>query len=56
LNGNNVTKTSNILQATNSNSIEEAIPKLNNKYRDKEIEILELGETSKVYITKRPTN
>jgi hypothetical protein len=27
---------------------------LNDKYRDKEIEVLEIGDKSKVYITTRP--
>lgn len=50
----NTTKTENILQATNTNTIEEAIPVLNDRYRDKEIEVLEVGSKSKVYITTRP--
>lgn len=54
LNKDNTTKTENILQATNTNTVEEAIPVLNDKYRDKEIEILEVGNKSKVYITARP--
>lgn len=54
LNKDNVTKTENILQATNTNTVEEAVPVLNNKYRDKEIEILEVGSKSKVYIITRP--
>lgn len=54
LNKDNITDSNNIIQATNSVTIEEAIPKLNDKYRDKEIEILTLGDKSKVYITPRP--
>lgn len=54
LNKDNTTKTENILQATNTNIVEEAVPVLNNKYRDKEIEVLEVGSKSKVYITTRP--
>ena len=54
LNKDNTTKTENILQATNTNTVEEAVPVLNNKYRDKEIEVLEVGNKSKVYITTRP--
>ena len=50
----NTTKTENILQATNTNTVEEAVPVLNDKYRDKEIEVLEVGSKSKVYITTRP--
>ena len=50
----NVTKTENILKETNTNTVEEAIPVLNNKYRDKEIEVLEVGSRSKVYVTTRP--
>lgn len=55
LNKDSVTKTENILQATNTNHVDEAVQVLNNKYRDKEIEVLEIGNTSKVYITERPT-
>lgn len=55
LNKDNTTKTENILQATNSNTTEEAVQFLNNKYRDKEIEILEIGSKSKVYVTERPS-
>lgn len=54
LNKDNTTKTENILQATNTNIVEEAVPVLNDKYRDKEIEVLEVGNKSKVYITTRP--
>lgn len=55
LNKDNTTKTENILQATNTNTVEEAVPVLNDKYRDKEIEVLEVGSKSKVYITTRPS-
>lgn len=51
----NTTKTQNILDSTNSNNINDAIHKLNNKYRDKEIEILSIGDESKLYITPRPS-
>ena len=54
LNKDNTTKTENILQATNTNTVEEAISVLNDKYRDKEIEVLEVDGKSKVYITTRP--
>ena len=54
LNKDNVTKTENILKETNTNTVEEAIPVLNNRYRDKEIEVLEVGSRSKVYVTTRP--
>ena len=55
LNKDNITNTENILQATNTKSVEEAVQTLNNKYRDKEIEVLEVGSKTKVYITTRPT-
>ena len=51
----NVTKTSKILEETNTNSIQEAVKVINDQYRDKEVEILELGEQSKMFITPRPT-
>lgn len=51
-----ITKTENILQATNTNNINEAVQSLNDKYRDKEIEILEIGDKSKIYTTERPTS
>ena len=54
LNKDNTTKTENILQATNTNTVEEAVPVLNDKYRDKEIEVLEVDGKSKVYVTTRP--
>lgn len=52
---NGYTKTSKILEETNSNNIEEAVIEMNNTYRDKEIEIVEIRDTSKVYITQRPS-
>ena len=55
LNKDNTTKTENILQAANTNTIEEAVHVLNDKYRDKEIEVLEVGSKSKVYVTTRPS-
>lgn len=51
-----ITQTENILQATNTNNIDEAVQSLNDKYRDKEIEIIEVGGKSKIYITERPTS
>ena len=51
----NTTSTDQILQATNTDNIEDSVVVLNNKYRDKEIEVLTIGDTSKVYITSRPT-
>lgn len=51
----NTTKTSKILEETNTNSIQEAVKVINDQYRDKEVEILELGEQSKMFITPRPT-
>ena len=51
----NTTKTSKILEETNTNSTSEAVKVLNNQYRDKEIEILEAGEQSKLFITPRPS-
>lgn len=55
LNKNEITKTENILQATNTNNVDEAVQILNNRYRDKEVEVLEVGARSKVYITQRPS-
>lgn len=56
LNKDGITNSNNILSATNTENIEQAVPKLNDKYRDKEIEILTLGDKSKVYITPRPAS
>ena len=56
LNKDNITDSSTILQTTNTNTIEEAIPKLNNKYRDKEIEVLTINDKAKIYITPRPSS
>lgn len=56
LNKDNITNTSNILEATNSETVDDAVQVLNNKYRDKEIEISEYSdETSRVIITERPS-
>lgn len=51
----NTTDTKNILEETNQETIEDSVQVLNNKYRDKEIEIDTINETSKVFITERPT-
>lgn len=51
----NITNTSKILEETNTSSIEEAVKVINNDYRDKEIEILEAGGQSKIFITPRPS-
>lgn len=50
----NTTNTDAILQATNTDTIEDSVQVLNNKYRDKEIEISTIGDTSRVFITQRP--
>ena len=55
LKSDNTTSTQNILEATNTETIEDAIQVLNDKYRDKEIEIFTIGDISKVFITDRPT-
>lgn len=52
----NTTSTQKILEATNTDTVEDAVQVLNNKYRDKEIEIIQIGDTSKVLITERPTD
>lgn len=54
LNSSNITSSENVLAHVNAESVQEAIPKLNDKYRDKEIEVLEINGKSKVYITERP--
>ena len=51
----NTTKTKKVLEETNAPNVEEAVKVLNNEYRDKEIEILDMGERSKFYITPRPS-
>ena len=51
----NTTSTQNILEATNTDNVGDGVILLNNKYRDKEIEVSTLGDISKVYITSRPT-
>lgn len=56
LNKDSITKTEDVLKATNTKSVDEAVQVLNNKYRDKEIEVLEVGSKTKVYITTRPTS
>ena len=55
LKSDNTTSTQNILEATNTDTIEDSVQVLNDKYRDKEIEISTIGDTSKVFITDRPT-
>ena len=55
LKSDNTTSTQNILNATNTSSVEESVQVLNNKYRDKEIEVSTIGDNSKVFITERPT-
>lgn len=55
LKSDNTTSTQNILKATNTDTIEDSVQVLNNKYRDKEIEISTIGDTSKVFIVSRPT-
>lgn len=54
LNKDNITQVSSILEATNSSNIKDAVPKLNDKYRDKEIEVVTIQNEAKVYITPRP--
>lgn len=49
------TKTEEVLSATNSETIEDAIVTLNSKFRDKEIEISDFGGRSKFWITPRPS-
>ena len=56
LNDKNVTSTSTVLSQTHTQSLDQAVQSLNNKYRDKEIEIAEIGSQSKVYITPRPSS
>lgn len=56
LNKDNVTSSQNITSSVNAENIDKAIPKLNDKYRDKQIEVLTLGDKAKVYITPRPTS
>lgn len=55
LNKDNITTVENILKATNTANINDAVQKLNDKYRDKEIEVSTIGESATVYITKRPS-
>lgn len=49
------TDTQTILDYTNSNSVEEAIPILNNKYRDLEINVVPIEEQSIVEVQERPS-
>ena len=56
LDKNNSTKIDHVLDLTNSNTIEEAIIKLNNEYLDKEISILPIIEDCIVDIKTRPTD
>lgn len=55
LNKDNITTVENILKATNTANINDAVQKLNDKYRDKEIEVSTIGESATVYITERPS-
>ena len=55
LKSDNTTSTQNILEATGTTTIDDSVQVLNNKYRDKEIEISTIGDTSKVFITDKPT-
>lgn len=52
---NNSTSIKNILEFTNSNSIDEAVTRLNDQYRDKEIKIIPIVEDAIVKIADRPT-
>ena len=51
---NGATKIENILKATGSNNIEEAVINLNNQYRDKEITITPIGDEAIIDIEDRP--
>lgn len=51
---NGIASTENILNKTNYPSLQEAQIYLNNTFHDLQIELLNLGETTKVTITKRP--
>lgn len=56
LNKDNITDTNNILETTNTNTTEDAVQVLNNKYRDKEIEIVEYSDgNSKIEMLARPS-
>lgn len=55
LNKDSVTSLTSILEATNSSDIDEAIPKLNDVYRDKEIEVSIVNDNARVYITPKPS-
>lgn len=54
LNKDNITSVQNILRITHTTTIDDAIQVLNDKYRDKEIEIDVTNNTAKVFITERP--
>ena len=54
LNKDNITSVQNILKVTHTTTIDDATQVLNNKYRDKEIEIDVTNNTAKVFITERP--
>lgn len=54
LDKNNFTEVSNILELTNTSSIEEAVIKLNKNFADLEIEIMPLDKEALVNITNRP--
>lgn len=55
LNDKNVTDTSTVLSQTHTQDLSQAVQSLNDRYRDKEIEIAEIGSQSKVYMTPRPS-
>ena len=48
------TDTEHILQITSSSTLEEAIKKINNKYRDLETDIIDLGDIAIIKTKKRP--
>ena len=49
------TDTKTILQNTNTDSLEKAVPIINNKYRDLEVSVSQINEQSIVKIQKRPS-
>ena len=55
LNGNNVTSIQNILETTGTSTLEEATIQLNDKYRDKEVDIIPMKEYAVVMIYDRPS-
>ena len=50
----NMVNTNDLLLETNTSSVEESIQVINNRYRDKEVEAMQIGDTTKVYFTDRP--